>query len=243
MGDAANHTFLLLHGLGTTGAVWAGVERELRVKGARTLAPDLPGHGAAPPPGAYDVEQLAAAVAAHVPANARVVVVGHSLGGYVALALASGAFGFTPAAAVSLGAKLNFSAADRARGAEVAAKPVRWFATREEAVARYRLVAGLPEKIAPDAAFLERGVSAGAQGFRLATDPAAFAIEVPPFRDLLRKARCPVRVARGEHDAIVSRDECTALGLDVLDLAGLAHNAQVEDPARVAALVLDCVPE
>lgn len=237
MRDADPHTFLLLHGLGATGAVWHGMERELRAGGAATLAPDLPGHGAAAAPSAYDVAHLATAVAACVPAGARVVVAGHSLGGYVALALASGAFGFTPRAVLSLGAKLNFSDADRARGADVASKPVRWFATRAEALARYRLVAGLSEQACPDEAYLERGVVAGPQGFRLAADPRAFAIEVPPFRALVDRAACPVRVARGEHDAIVTRAEYTALGLDALDLPGLGHNAQVEDAARVAALV------
>lgn len=237
MGDARHHTFLLLHGLGTTGAVWRGVERELGVNGATTLAPDLPGHGASPPPRRYDVEQLATAVARSVPPGATVVVAGHSLGGYVALALASGAFGFTPVAVLSLGAKVTFTAADRARGADVASKPVRWFPTRADALARYRLVAGLPEQIAPEEAWLERGVVEGPQGFRLATDPAAFAIEVPPFTELLAAVRCPVRVARGEHDAIVTREEYTSLGVDALDLVGLGHNAQVENAANVAALV------
>lgn len=237
MSDARRHTFLLLHGLGTTGAVWHGVERELRVNGAATLAPDLPGHGMATPPDAYDLARLAAAVAKSVPSGARVVVAGHSLGGYVALALASGAYGFEPAAVLSLGAKLEFSAADRARGVELASKPVRWFATRAEALARYRLVAGLPERIAPDESYLERGVVAGPQGFRLAADPRAFAIEVPPFRELVSRAACPVRIARGERDAIVTRTEYTALGLDALDLPGLGHNAQVEAAASVAALV------
>jgi pimeloyl-ACP methyl ester carboxylesterase len=237
MRDADPHTFLLLHGLGTTGAVWHGVERELRLQGAATLAPDLPGHGSAPAPPAYDVPHLARAVAACVPAGARVVVAGHSLGGYVALALASGAFGFTPRAALSLGAKLNFSDAERARGADIASKPVRWFATRAEAIARYRLVAGLPEQAVPDESYLERGVVAGPQGFRLAADPRAFAIEVPSFRELVDRALCPVRVARGAHDAIVTRAEYAALGLNALDLPGLGHNAQAEDAASVAALV------
>lgn len=237
MHDVREYTFLLLHGLGTTGAVWRGVERELRIAGATTIAPDLPGHGGAPPPPAYDVEHLATAVAQYVAPGARVVVAGHSLGGYVALALASGDFGFVPVAAFSLGAKLGFSDADRARGADIAAKPARWFATREEALARYRLVAGLPAKLAPDEAYLERGVATGPAGFRLAADPAAFAIAVPPFLELVRRARCPVRLARGEHDPVVAREEYAALGLDALDLHALGHNAQVEDAAGVAALI------
>jgi len=130
-----------------------------------------------------------------------------------------------------------FSDADRARGAELAAKPVRWFATRTEAEERYRLVCGLPETLFPDAECIERGVCEGEHGFRLATDPAALAIQVPPFASLFAAVRCPVRIARGEHDALVSREECAALGRNVAELPGLGHNAHVENAALVAGLV------
>jgi pimeloyl-ACP methyl ester carboxylesterase len=163
--------------------------------------------------------------------------VGHSLGGYVALALASGTYGVHPTAALSIGAKLVFSDADRARGAELAAKPVKWFATRVEAEERYRLVSGLPETLFPDAECIERGVREGEGGFRIATDPAALGITVPGFASLLATTRCPVRIARGEHDALVSREECRALGRNVAELPALGHNAHVENAALVAGLV------
>jgi pimeloyl-ACP methyl ester carboxylesterase len=242
MRTTENCTFLLLHGLGATGAVWCGVERALRTRGFATLAPDLPGHGTAARAARYELETLASAVAEVVPAHARMIIAGHSLGGYVALALASGAYAFTPVAVLSLGAKLEFTDAERARAAEIAAKPSRWFATREESVARYRLVSGLTEAIAPGESFLARGIETSSQGWRIATDPRAFAIIVPPFAELLAAARCPVRVARGEHDVLVSQAQCAARGIDALDLPGLAHNAQVEDANVVAALVASLVP-
>ena len=250
--DAATRPLvLLIHGLGTSGAVWSAVARALeRQRGVDVLAPDLPGHGAAGAAAPYTLDGLAAAMAAMVMAACSgsrvaagaalirpVLVAGHSLGGYVALALASGRFGFTPRAALSLGAKLSFDAAERARAAEVAARPVRYFATHAEAVTRYRLVAGLTPPQAPDDRSLERGVVREEQGFRLAADPAAFGIVVPDFAALLAAARCPVLVARGEHDALVSRAQCERLGAPTAELAGLGHNAHVEDPARLAALI------
>lgn len=228
---------LLLHGLGTTGAVWSEVGRRLATHDRTILAPDLPGHGTGPTAPSYTLDTLARGAVREVPQHRRLVVVGHSLGGYVALALASGTYGVHPAAALSIGAKLLFTDADRARGAELAAKPVRWFATHAEAEERYRLVCGLPETLFPDVECIERGVCEGEHGFRLATDPAALAIQVPAFGSLLAAARCPVRIARGEHDALVSREECAALGRNVAELPALGHNAHVENAALVADLV------
>jgi pimeloyl-ACP methyl ester carboxylesterase len=239
MNDPRSGTLiLLLHGLGTTGAVWHGVERKLAERGEVTiLAPDLPGHGGSGADAPYTVERLAAAVSRGLPPHERLIAVGHSLGAYVALALGSGAFGVSPAALLSIGAKLNFSQAERARAVDLAAKPVRWFATRAEAEQRYRLVAGLPAAHFAQPWCIERGVVSGEGGFRLASDPAVFGIGVPPFADLLAAIRCPARIARGEHDEIVSREEIAALGCTTEDLAGLGHNAQVEDPARVVRLI------
>jgi len=234
----ARITVVLIHGAGATGAVWQGAAAELGgTPGLDVRAPDLAGHGEAPPDPPYSVGRLAAAVAASLPPGQPVFVAGHSLGGYVALALASGWFGFTPVAALSLGAKIEFTAAERSRLAELAARPVRGFSTRGEALERYRLVTGLPASRAPDARYLERGVRAGPDGFRLACDPRSYGIEVPPFRGLLAAAVCPVLIARGSEDALVSRAQCESLGAPFEELAGLGHNAQVEDPARVAAVL------
>jgi pimeloyl-ACP methyl ester carboxylesterase len=223
---------LLLHGLAATGAVWTPLSACLP-GAAQVSAPDLPGHGAAPRAAAYDLTALAAAVAGGEPD----LIVGHSLGGYVALALASGNYGDRPRAVLSVGAKQRFTPEERAKAAELACRPARRFATQAEALERYRLVSGLTAGVAPDEAVLARGVCAVADGYALSTDPAALGIEVTPFAELLTQARCPVVLARGEHDPLVSAEEQSLLGRRVVQFAGCGHNAHVEDPAALAALI------
>jgi pimeloyl-ACP methyl ester carboxylesterase len=205
------------------------------LRGAAQLsAPDLPGHGAAPRAAAYDLPGLAAAVAGGRPD----IVVGHSLGGYVALALADGSYGDRPRAVLSLGARQRFTPEERAKAAELARRPARRFAIQAEALERYRLVCGLTAAIAPEEAALERGVRADADGYVLSTDPAVLAIEVTPIAELVAHARCPVLLARGEHDPLVSAAEQSLLGRRTVQFAACGHNAHVEDPAAVAALVM-----
>lgn len=75
----ADPSFLLLHGAWHRGSSWAPLQEELRARGRRSVAPDLP----ADEPGAAAAEYAAAALAA-APAEGPVVVVGHSLGGLTA---------------------------------------------------------------------------------------------------------------------------------------------------------------
>jgi pimeloyl-ACP methyl ester carboxylesterase len=59
----------------------------------------------------------------------------------------------------------------------------------------------------------------------------------PAVATLLAAAPVPVLLARGERDAMVATDQLRALTPDAVDLPGLGHNAHVEDPRAVAALV------
>jgi pimeloyl-ACP methyl ester carboxylesterase len=223
---------LLLHGLATTGAVWMPVLERL-TDAAQVTAPDLLGHGSAPRTPAYDLPALAAALADHQ----ADIAVGHSLGGYVALALASGNYGAPPRIVLSLGAKQHFTPEERAKAAELARRPARRFATRAEALERYRLVSGLSTTIAPDEAVLARGIRTDANGYALATDPVVLGIDVRPFAELVAHARCPVVLGRGEHDPLVSLAEQATLGQRTVQFDGCGHNVHVEDPAAVAALI------
>jgi pimeloyl-ACP methyl ester carboxylesterase len=126
---------VLLHGLGATGAVWEPVVRELRAEGlADVLVPDLAGHGEARALGDYTVAGLAAEIAERLPPGRPWVAAGHSLGGYVALALAGGAFSPPPLAVFSLGAKLTFTPEEQQRAREAADRPRRVFASHAEAL-------------------------------------------------------------------------------------------------------------
>ena len=70
----------------------------------------------------------------------------------------------------------------------------------------------------------------------MAQDPRTFGVGVPDMAGLLGEVRCPVVLARGEHDPMVSHDQLAALVADPVSLPGLGHNAHVEDPATVLAL-------
>jgi pimeloyl-ACP methyl ester carboxylesterase len=234
--SAAPSRFLLLHGQGATGAVWGGVLRGLAAMKLLADAPDLAGHGQGEPLEPCTLDGLARSAARNL-AGARVIAIGHSLGGYVALALAGGGYGVEVGAVLSLGAKINFSAEERARLADLASKPARRFATREEALERYRKVSGLGVDIAPDETLLARGIRAVDQGFELAADPRSLALVVPSFATLRATARCPVMLARGERDPLVSRAEQLVLDPQAVDLPELGHNAHVEAPDTVLAVI------
>jgi pimeloyl-ACP methyl ester carboxylesterase len=88
-GGSGDPLLVLLHGLGATGDVWVGWRPWLAQRWpGRWIAPDLPGHGGSPPLAVYTFDGFAGAVAGIVPPGARAVVLGHSLGGVVGLALA-----------------------------------------------------------------------------------------------------------------------------------------------------------
>ena len=75
---------LLVHGFG--GAAWNFSELAPLLAARRLLIPDLPGHGASAPLPAPSMSGFADAIAAILPEPAGVV--GHSMGGVVALRLA-----------------------------------------------------------------------------------------------------------------------------------------------------------
>lgn len=235
---AGARCFLLLHGLGATGAVWGPVAALLAARGTgRSLAPDLRGHGEAQWAPSYSVGAAAADLAAGVAGESELFVVGHSFGGYVALALASGWFGVRVRGVLTVGTKLSFSDEERRRAAEFARRPPRVFPTRDEAIERYRKVSGLDATLAPGKALLARGTVAETAGFRLAADPATLGVEVPPFTALLAAVRCPVLAARGERDPLVSAAELRAAAPGAIDVPGRGHNLHVEDPPALAALL------
>jgi pimeloyl-ACP methyl ester carboxylesterase len=237
-GDGAP-LLLLLHGLGATADVWAGWRPLLSAQWrGRWVAPDLPGHGGSAPLTRYSVGSLATAVADLVGAADRTVVLGHSLGGAVGLALGSGWFGAPVETVVGLGIKVAWTAGELDRARALADRPVQDFPTRTEAAARHLRVSGLAGLLAPDSAAVAAGLRERNGGWRLALDPAAFGVGAPDMPGLLAACRARVVLARGEADPMVSTDQLTALQPAAVTLPGLGHNAHVEDPAAVLRLLV-----
>jgi len=228
---------LLLHGLGATGAVWNGTVARLHERErVITVVVDLPGHGSSAWQPPYSVGGMAAAVTPLVHDAGLLHVIGHSLGVYVGLALASSWFNCTVASVTGIGPKVTWSDADFARMRELAQRPARFHPTATEALERYRRASGLDVAIAPDVAILDRGTVATPEGHRLAADPATFAVGAPSFAGLLGLVRCPVVLARGEHDGMVSAAELRDCLPGAVELPGLGHNAHVESPAAIVGL-------
>ncbi len=85
--DGGRRSALLLHGLSSNGAGWWRLGPELAEAGFRVVAPDLRGHGESPPGGDYRLESYAGDVLAL--GDRWDLVVGHSLGGAIALVAAA----------------------------------------------------------------------------------------------------------------------------------------------------------
>lgn len=237
-GGTGSRTILLLHGLGATAAVWNGVRQgiEQRAMG-RWFAPDLAGHGGSAWRGHYTVGDYAAEVAALVRGTQPLFVIGHSLGAYLALALASRWFGVEVAGVLGVGPKITWSDADLQGSREIAARPVRSYATAEDAWARYRRASGLDVTVAPADEWLARGVVQGEQGWRLSQDPRAFGVAGAPFDSLATSARTNMILARGERDPMVSTSELRAHASQAVEIAGCGHNVHVEKPDAIVELL------
>ncbi len=237
-GGSGPRAILLLHGLGATSAVWAGVQRVLDQRGiGRWIAPDLSGHGRSDTRSDYSVGGLAAELAGLVRDERELFIVGHSLGAYLGLALASHWFGVEVAGVVGLGGKISWPDADISSARELATRPVRWHATPEEAWSRYRRVSGLDPSIAPEEEWLRHGVTQGEQGWRLSQDPRTFNVVGAPFAGLAAGAQARFVLARGEHDTMVGTAELRRHCRDPYEVVGAGHNAHVEKPAEIVGLL------
>jgi pimeloyl-ACP methyl ester carboxylesterase len=89
--EGSGHPVLLLHGFAEDGAIWDNQVAFLSAH-CRLLIPDLPGSGRSPAlPGATSIEELAAGIKELLDRLQleKCILIGHSLGGYIALAFAA----------------------------------------------------------------------------------------------------------------------------------------------------------
>lgn len=225
-------TFLLLHGMSANGAVWEPFARLLAAKyPGKILIPDLRGHGRSPHGTHYGYGQHAADVAELLGREERAYVIGHSMGGAVGLALASGWFGVRIEGLLAFSTKVGFSADELSRLQQLAQAPVRWFDSQSEATARFLKVAGLEGLMNADSAAARAGVREEGGRYRLAADPAHLSVTTgPALETLLANARTRVVLACGANDRMVPTADLRALAPDAVELPGLGHNLHVEDP-------------
>ena len=173
-GGSSDALLVLLHGLGATAGVWS---RFSATASGRWIAPDLPGHGNSAPLSTYRVADYADALAPVLAEGAEgqpVTVLGHSLGGVIALALAARLE--CVERVFALGVKVDWSEAELDRMQGLAAKPPRTFGTEAEALAFHARLAGL-DGVVPDSPLLARGARQDGDAWRASMDPRAFGTE------------------------------------------------------------------
>src|SRR5579862_4022425 len=237
-GGSGEPVLLLLHGLGATGDVWDGWRPLLaRSWPGRWLAPDLPGHGGSPPLSSYTFDSFAKAGAGLVETKSPTVVLGHSLGGVVGLALATSDFPLSVQAVIGLGIKVAWTEEELDRARAAAHRPPAWFASRDEAAARYLRVSGLAGLVPAEDPSVDAGLREQNGQWQLVMDPAAFSVGAPDMAQLMARSRAPVTLARGEHDPMNTDGQLARLGPATVTLPGLGHNAHVESPELSVALL------
>lgn len=228
--DGSGRAVVLIHGAGGDHTVWGDVYSRLRKSRVPVLALDLPGHGRNGTPAPLTVTERVDAVQGAL-IDARVsacAVVGHSLGGAVALALA---LRRPPSvrgiAMVSSGARLPVDPRIVA-GARAA------FGATVQNLARFVFARGVaPERIAAAAEML---AAAGPETL-WADFSACASFQVAPSD--LRALEIPVEIVCGEADVMtplaLSRELAAALPQPNLTiLPGVGHLPLLEDPNGVA---------
>jgi pimeloyl-ACP methyl ester carboxylesterase len=233
-GEGSGARLLLIHGLGANADVWLPLIPHVR---GRWIAPDLRGHGRSPHQAPYSYAGHAADVADLLAQDEEVTIVGHSMGGVVGMALASGWFGVRVHKLIVFGVKIRWAPDEVPKLHSLARAPARMFDRREEAVERYLKVSGLFGLVDPASPLAASGVREDGGMFRLAADPMINAAAGPELAPFVKAVRCPLRMGAGSKDPMVNPADMRAFDPQPFIVEGAGHNAQVERPAELWKLI------
>jgi pimeloyl-ACP methyl ester carboxylesterase len=197
------------------------------------IVPDLRGHGRSSHCAPYSYGAYASDIASLLPQDEKVTVIGHSMGGVVALALATGWYGVKVQRVAAFGIKIRWTSEEEDKLRQLARAPVRWFDTRAEAIDRYLKVSGLIGLVDGAGPEAMSGVVEMNGRFRLASDPLINAAIGPKVADFAAAARAPLRLAAGSKDPMVSAADMMPFDPSPVIFAGAGHNAHVEKPEEI----------
>ena len=254
-GNPAAPPVVLLHG-GSAHSRWWDLFANAIADAYHVVALDLRGHGNSEhcDPPAYRIEDYAGDVAACIDALglARVILIGHSLGGLVAAAYA----GRAPerlAALVVVDSQVRISVAGARYMTRLRHFPQLMYRDHDTAMRRFRLLPTQtnadPQVLAHVAAHAIRQLPDGRWTLRF--DRASLSYPEPEDRlPTLQQLCCPILLVRGAHSTLLPHDKFTALlaalpqakGIEIPDAH---HHVMLDNPAEFAHAVrtfLDTVP-
>ena len=242
---ASQPTILLLHGFAESREVWTEFTRPFPER-YRLLAPNLPGHGTnrAPVPD-FSMEAQARFVISYLDqknAPDPVLVVGHSMGGYVALALAER----FPDRLAGLALLNSTALADTDEKRQNRLKNVA-FVERHgldkfmESFVRPLFAPANRDRL-PEAQALLEDIGKATPADTIAGAMQAMAAR-PDRTAVLRAARYPVLLVAGKHDVAVPLADSVAqaplaAAAAALFLEGSGHQAYLEQPEATRRAVL-----
>jgi pimeloyl-ACP methyl ester carboxylesterase len=233
-GDETAPPLVLLHGGGANAHWWDHLTPELSER-FHVVALDFRGHGGSdwpePEVGAFQADLVA--LLEHL-GDPTAILVGHSMGGHVALVHASRRGTPGPRALVAV---------DVARGADSRARRAmrlalfarRTYRSREDAVARYRFLPRSP-RVAEELRrhIAEHSVRSTGDRFGFRFDPRWFALP-PAARPDLRTVRAPTLVIRGAESPLLSAERAAGLAAELPDgraveIPEAGHNVHLDQP-------------
>jgi pimeloyl-ACP methyl ester carboxylesterase len=231
---------VLVHGGAAHSGWWDHVAPLLT--GHRVAALDLTGHGDSDRRDSYDPhlwarEVVAVAAAAELD---RPVVVGHSMGGWVAVSVAA-EHAADISSVVVVDSPLNDQPPDEQRLRE-RRRPHRVYPTAEEAVARFRTLPPQDVVLPYVRDHVARGsLRAVEGGWTWAFDPDFFGTRLR-LRDLLPGVGTPLTLLRCEHGLVSSAmaDEMAGLvrgGMPVVELPDAGHHPMLDQPLALVAVL------
>ena len=242
-GDRAERGVVLVHG-GAAHSRWWDHIGPVLAKDHHVVALDLSGHGDSGRRTAYSLDEWARevlAVAADAGFTAPPTVIGHSMGGFVTLRLAS-LSGSSIAGAVAIDSPVRDATPEEQAAREHRAfGPLRVYPSKEAAVARFR-----PIPMQPVLAYIadhvaDTSVHPSEGGWTWKFDPRIFVR--PQFTPaLLTRLDCRVALFRAEYGIVspqMSQVMYDRLGrvAPVIEIPGAGHHIMLDQPiALVAAL-------
>jgi pimeloyl-ACP methyl ester carboxylesterase len=235
-GGSGSPTVLLLHGMGGTGDVWTGMTNLLEQRWPGSwIVPDLPGHGRSGRLDKYTYSTMAQAIADALDVHEPLLIMGHSLGGVLAMMLGTGQLGVDVRAVCALGVKPDDWPEELMSAiAAVAAMPPPSFPTKSDAIDHVLSSVGAAEVMsaAPTEAWRWWDSSVNEDGGRWTPtmDSRAFAVGQHHMAELVAHCNAELVLAGGTQDPLCQPHLMQKVQPAAVILPGEGHYPHLRDP-------------